>query len=72
MVKVIKINVEEFTIDKDGKYIRTGDIIQNEQFLMSEDAEYETNIKAFMLDEIKREILRKYNDFFHMSEKSCI
>lgn len=59
MVKVIRINIEEFTIDKDGKYIRTGDIIQNERFVMSEDAEYETNIKAFMLDDIKREILRK-------------
>lgn len=58
-MKAIRVTVEEFEVDKNGKYIRTGQIIQNEKRMISEDSEYEDYIKAFMLDEVKREILKK-------------
>lgn len=59
-MKVIRITVEEFNIDKDFKYNRTGDIIQNEKRVILETAEYEKYLKAYMLDEVKEEIMKKY------------
>lgn len=56
---MIRIRVEEFNIKDDYKLERTGQIIQNEKMIMPEDSEYESHIKAFMLDEVKAEILKK-------------
>lgn len=58
-MKAIRVTVEEFEVDKDGKYNRTGQIIQNEKLVIPEDSEYEDYIKTFMLDEVKQEILKK-------------
>lgn len=58
-MKAIRVTVEEFEVDKDGKYNRTGQIIQNEKLVIPEDSEYEDYIKTFILDEVKREILKK-------------
>lgn len=58
-MKAIRVTVEEFEVDKDGKYNRTGQIIQNEKLVIPEDSEYEDYIKTFMLEEVKREISKK-------------
>lgn len=58
-MKLIRITVEEFNVKDDFKIERTGQIIQNEKMIMPEDSEYESHIKAFMLDEVKAEILKK-------------